>query len=301
MANDYLNSDRVKSSTYTERLFTLQLPDQIDAVEKTISKLQSLGVRVSPNCRISRFLSILKITGDGDFGRKGSVDTNARLQLTARSEAAELDRIIESLDRFQNPSDAIKLLRRIVKDPTLPASAKSNSFGRDAQEELLVASILQRGGAKVYLQEPDIVCHINRYRFVIAVKRAKSPSNWEQNLRKADEQIKKYGGLGVVALEISEAISSKKKVHYVSTSDEIRDACNRYADDFCDKHLIKIRRILDSKIHLGMILRFSAHSLIKNRGPMTTAYHDVIHFNTDKLHRTMAIATLRRCVFRSDY
>lgn len=263
------------------------------AIDEIICWMKTVGIRVSEHCRLSHFKRVLERTARGEFEPGPDTKKAARLQLISRFETAELLRIKNTFSHFHNRPEAIRRLKRIVKDPVLAEHNDTNSFGRDAQEELSVAATLEQGGATITICEPDIICDINQFRYAIAVKRVKSAKNWEQNVKQADGQIRKAGGLGVVSLELSQAIGAYRKVYSVNNSAELRAACLRYADDFLAKDIDVIRDILDPKIHLGVVIRFAAHALVRGIGPSTTQYCDVIHFDTNKPYRTMAIRSLR--------
>ncbi len=114
-------------------------------------------------------------------------------------EIEEVTSIVESLGDTPSP-EAMQRLERLRKDEVLPIEP-GESPARDAQYELLLYSILQKGGLQPTLGTPDITVLTAEGTVTIEAKRPKRQARVEERVREAGEVLRDEPA-GLIALSL---------------------------------------------------------------------------------------------------
>lgn len=148
------------------------------------------------------------------------------------------------------------MLDLVLHDSLRPQDDRTISKGRDKQFELYVLATCLAGGlSPAKLEEPDITCHFDWEKFVIAVKRAKSFKQLEKRIREGARQCTQSLAFGIVAVETSLAFNPDGDHFLTPMSDE--EFGNLYIKEFQEfvrANFARIRAWANKPNVLGVIL-----------------------------------------------
>lgn len=111
------------------------------------------------------------------------------------------------------PSDAyVQLLRKLVRDSSLPQSDRTNSPGRDAGFEIYIGGVCAAARFQPVLwEEPDVTCELDTSKLGFAAKRIKNLKNVCAHVRKATDQIERSNLPGIVILDLALAFNPENR------------------------------------------------------------------------------------------
>lgn len=96
--------------------------------------------------------------------------------------------------------------KTINNDSYFPASASSNTPGRDFGFEIYIAGRFSKSGFIVDPLEPDLKCTKGDIQFGVAIKRVRSRSQLIRRIKDASQQILRSGVNGVIVVDFSPLI-----------------------------------------------------------------------------------------------
>lgn len=205
----------------------------IDASAYVVERIQAYGCDLNAQSRYAMMNQILT---------HGYLEPN-HPQFNSALEAVRDVQVMEFVfDQLADcePADVLRsLVRRAIKDSTLPEQELGNSAGRNAQCELYVGAICQKAGMSPCFAEPDVQCTLDGVQYGIAVKRVKSESQIEKHIRKASRQIENVGTPGHIVLDISMAFNRDNQRLTGASDAELarahRLARTQFGDDYYDR------------------------------------------------------------------
>jgi hypothetical protein len=121
----------------------------------------------------------------------------------------ELEFFFDQIASDPDKSKYQDMVAKLLDDSVLPQKDRMQSPGRNAQAEAFVFAVCQSADMRPSFGEPDVVCEIDQQRLGIAVKRLKTPAQFEKRLKEAAEQIQRSGLLGVISVEVTLAVNPK--------------------------------------------------------------------------------------------
>lgn len=172
-----------------------------DRAFEIIDAVKALGVRVPPHGRLCRYAKQLKEFCRAGTGAKGKVD----LEQVHRAllEIADMSLIIEHLTRDSVTPGLLRVMTPAMSGGSTLGEEKRQSSARDFQFEMLVAALFKRAGYDVCFEEPDVVVATPLGPVGIAAKRPRSRGNLRRLIEDADDQIRRSGHDGIIAIDIS--------------------------------------------------------------------------------------------------
>jgi len=135
----------------------------------------------------------------------------------------------------------------------LHARRKEGSSGRDIQFECFIAAICALGGYAVEFTEPDVRVSGFGHEFLIAAKRPRTEGSVEKNFRKAQRQIDRAGGRGLVALDVSEVLHHGQ-LFRSRTDRDAADLARASADRFLKSRQRQFLRIVAGRTTVGALM-----------------------------------------------
>lgn len=173
-----------------------------DRAAELIGLIEVLGVRVPQYGRLREYAKqFATICGAGN----GRPPRGLNLERLHRGllEVAELSLIIEHLAGDGGVPGLLGVLAPAMSGGITLGDEKNQSSARDFQFEMLVAALFKRAGYGVALSEPDVIVTTNHGNVGIAAKRPRSQDNLRRLFEDADDQIRRSGYHGIVAIDIS--------------------------------------------------------------------------------------------------
>ena len=172
-----------------------------------LASFAHMGIGVPAGSRLWRMCNLF-VNKDGSERRKiKASDPDCEVAIEAGRDLVQFAFIFDALPAPVLAQFKIELTKAIG-DQALPQHSLENSFGRDSQFHLYVASITHNAGfAKVRNAEPDVVGELADEECGFAAKRIKSVSNLRARIKKASVQIAKTKRPGLIVLETSLAFN----------------------------------------------------------------------------------------------
>lgn len=184
-------------------------------------------------------------------------DENWPIARMAMKDIQEIAFIHEILGDRLLDGDFRDCLNLMLQDSTSPDGRSTQTPGRDAQWELLLAAIAVRSGMEVSrfgdaLPDWDVRC--GKQRWAIEAKRCKEWDSIEPRIRKAGSQIQKSQIPGVILLDMSFGDGGTLgQLPYGTSETELDKAFERAGDHYAGKLLPQIHEWLVSKPSVGAI------------------------------------------------
>ncbi len=180
------------------------LPDRViprtrgENASYIIEQVRAIGLNPHPTSRLMRMHKVLS----SDFIPFD--DPRFSTALEAVRDLQQLGFVFDQLQSHRDDDKFKALVKKTLKDSTLPQNDREQSVGRNSQFHLYLAAVCQNAGLHpVTYDEPDISCTINGREFGIAAKRIKSLHQIKRHIKKAADQIQGAGRPGIIAIELS--------------------------------------------------------------------------------------------------
>ena len=141
--------------------------------------------------------------------------------------------IVEQLASDPSTPGLLKVLTAAMSGGRTLADEQNQSSARDFQFEALVAALFRRADYDVRLAEPDVVVMTELGPIGVAAKRPRSEGNLRRLFEDADDQIRRSGHDGLVAVDISYLLLSNN-LHIPATDGGfkvIKEAIDAFAAD----------------------------------------------------------------------
>ena len=210
----------------------IAIGDLLTGARFAVARLRELGVAIPPGNRLDRARAkvdrLLREAQEGEEGGEVVVDT-VRFGEMLRT-LLEHYLIVRSIDE-DDPRE-VQHVASILSGSDAPVDDAS-SRSRDAQFELLVATVLRLGGVVgVHLGEPDLRIPAGAETLGVAVKRLSSAKQLTKRVKKAVAQIRGQGQRGLVVVGL-DALVEAQSVDIASTeSARLTAECRRVLRDY---------------------------------------------------------------------
>jgi hypothetical protein len=175
--------------------------DILRRYREALARLESWGIRISPHSRLRAYERRLRSLG-ADY-----VPIPEDIALQIMFDLREIDEITEIVEHFRVAPlpAAIAKLSKIVSGVEHP-DEEPQSTARDTQYELFLHTMFQRSPIKSKLGEPDLILTWKGVRFALEAKRPKSDNSFDDNLRKAANQLEQRSTPGIVAISLDQVL-----------------------------------------------------------------------------------------------
>jgi hypothetical protein len=180
-----------------------------EAAQFVLDSLGELGINVPPGSRLDRMCRVLRNPDGSSRGVIPEGDSDYQVAREALRDITELEFVFEHGHLDADSQELRKILDRLIGDSVFPQKDTQKSPGCDAQTELFVFALCQKGGLAPRLTEPDIVCSVAGRRVALAVKRVKGMNKLTDRIREGASQVKKSGLNGIVLAEITLAVNRR--------------------------------------------------------------------------------------------
>ena len=226
-----------RSATLSARASFDELGHRLEELEAV---LRSQKLRVSGAARLPEYKRILRQASEaGD----SIAESNPLMESVHRAllECREYLTIVTQLSRQPEVSGWRKGVQIALGGLALPSDEGSATPARDKQYELLLAASVRSVGYAIQLAEPDVVAQLDQAEFGIAAKRPKSENGLNKAARKGNQQIKKSGVVGILAVDFSLLCEVPHKRVLVPTAEEGRRHLYQLLDEEVDHRVAQLR------------------------------------------------------------
>jgi len=193
----------MQNPNYFEEKSRYSFEEIVKNTEESLSKLSSIGLRVSGPNRFSSFVKRMR-----SFGSvlKSSDLSSKDFDIASLSEgvrdSSELRAIVSSEKAM---SECKKELQLMLGGSTFPSEDRLTR-ARDLQFQLYLSSVMDISGFRIVNEEPDFSFYFKDRKYSVAAKRISSVDMICKRLSKAKDQIKKHNNCGLIAISLDRLI-----------------------------------------------------------------------------------------------
>lgn len=268
-----------------------------DRALEVIEIVETLGVRVPKHGRLREYAK--QLAAFCESGALGASSRKIELEIVHRAilEVSEWSLIVEQLAREPITPGFREVLRPAMSGGKTLADEQNQSSARDFQFEMLVAALLKRAGYEVRFGEPDVVVATELGTVGVAAKRPRSQGNLRRLFEDADDQIRRSGHNGIIAVDISYLLLPNN-AHIPATDggfNVIRTAIDAFAADTWEdaREFVNPARTIGYMVYGALVA--ARHGVPKRsiRGCLFAA----LPFLPGAKHRSPQLSVARGCSF----
>lgn len=182
----------------------LAFEDLLRQASALLRRLDKLGFRVNPSSRFHKYRNAIKdlrSAARNEIIRTNPVDLELVHQATY--EVQQMTYILEELTSPPFSPGWQKKVQMAVSGTALPQDKRTYTPARNAQFELLVATLCKQAGYSIALDEPDVLVDASGLTFGIAAKRIRSVRQLGKRIRGARDQIRQSSRDGIICLDLT--------------------------------------------------------------------------------------------------
>lgn len=184
--------------------------------------------------------------------------------------ALHVNRICSAVLGVGSDHGAQEALKRVAsKDMNLPLHAQSQ--GKDAFFEIELADYLLRHGMMAILAEPDILLKLDSLDYPIACKKINSLSNLRGQLRKGVRQLRPFGGVGLIALNVDFLVPENSML-VKGTATEANAELIALIDGFREANRFALQEPVAQRQCDGILFSVSAVTHVEQMRPQANYY-----------------------------
>jgi hypothetical protein len=243
----------------------MSYPALVERTRQDIAALSVAGVRLSPSSRFQQYLLQLEAAVRAD-GLTVPAGADLKVWVRSLSELDDLHLVISQLRRGPEVRGWQQRVRDVVSGPIVRGDEVKHSRARDIQFELVTAAMFRQARYGVVLDEPDVIIDSTIPSFGIAAKRPRSFDAVQRNVESAARQIRRSGRLGIVALDITDAIAPEDPCIRTARYDDAFAWVIRSADTFLNEHERYLRRFRKSDLTIGLAVHFALPVFVDSPG-----------------------------------
>lgn len=247
-------------------------PDYVSTYEQVVEKadrvkalLDSRQIRLNPASVLGQL--IRKAEALWSEWKLGERNPGWQDRLFA---ALHVNRICGAVLGVGGDPGAQEALKRVASnDMNLPLHEQSQ--GKDAFFEIELADYLLRHGMKAVLAEPDILLKLDPGDYPIACKKINSIANLEGQLRKGARQLRLFGGLGLIALNV-DLLVPENSILVKDTAVQANAQLIALIDEFREANRIVLQKPVAEKACDGILLSITAMTHVEQMRPQVSYY-----------------------------
>lgn len=173
-------------------------PDLMDRTNKLIDALSNAGLTPKPTSRLIEYQrELAKAVPSKSAPSSYQLKRWHRLLI----EVSDLFMVVQELSKPPAVRGWDQKMAEVLSGAFFSSGNSTNPRPRNTQFELVVAASLRSGGYEVQLEEPDIVAEMSVGSVGVAAKRPSSVANLSHTVRDAGQQIVKFCGPGLIAVD----------------------------------------------------------------------------------------------------
>lgn len=201
--------------------------------------LAERGIRVRQGSSLSQFLRQAEV-----LDRDWSVGKASDISVLCTS--AHVNRTAQAMLTLRDDPAVREPLRRMASNVMMPDDRRQ-SQGKDALWEIVLLAHLRRVGVKARFEDPpDIVAMLDDTDYPIACKKVWTENGVKGHIRKASQQLRRFGNGGVIALNLDDLLQPGKLLRHVDR-DSAGELLDRFNLEFIDRH----RDVLEKAVKDG--------------------------------------------------
>ncbi len=239
---------------------TLGFSETLAVVESVKACAKSLGIRLHPASRISRFEQQMNRFGSIKISEISQTDFDWNTFTEGNRDLTEIAFICDKL-RGLFPETIGEALKPLFDGSSLPSS-DSKTFARDKQFELYVAALFAHSGFNISLDEPDLRFEHDRIWYGIAAKRVTSASQIRKRVREAISQLERSRLRGLVALSVDRLLGIDIPRVVASSEKALDDAGATLVTKVLKEHGPAIAQLLLRPSAVGLIINLVVPAMI---------------------------------------
>lgn len=184
--------------------------------------------------------------------------------------ALHANRICSAVLGVGSDAGAQEALKRVAtKDMNLPLHDQSQ--GKDAFFEIELADYLLRHGVQATLAEPDILLKLDSLDFPIACKKINSLANLGGQLKKGVHQLRPFGGVGLIALNV-DFLVPESRILVKDTASEANAALIALINGFRESNRLVLQEPVAQKACDGILFSVTALTHVEQMRPQVNYY-----------------------------
>lgn len=126
--------------------------------------------------------------------------------LSMLCDTAHVNRLTEAVLVLRNDAEVRMPLTRMAKNVMMPENRRQ-SQGKDALWEIVLLAHLRKVGLTARFEDPpDIVVTLDGTEYPVACKKVWTETGVTSHIRKAGQQLRRFGGSGVIALNLDDLV-----------------------------------------------------------------------------------------------
>jgi len=196
-------------------------------MESILATLKSRDINVHPECRFAKFHRELKRLMDGVKQGNESAEFLEQFDIALLAEGirdySELKIISASSTVLKNARED---LSKIIGGTSFP-SQDSATLARNLQYQLYVAATFDCSRMGITISEPDFIFDFKGQKYSVAAKRLVGKTSVLKRIKEAEQQIKKNGYDGFIALSLDRLLSKKDQYLVTGNPNNIPTATNK--------------------------------------------------------------------------
>ncbi|UUZ71253.1 hypothetical protein LP415_19285 [Polaromonas sp. P1(28)-8] len=245
------NPPSAMSSPSSPLLLSTKFADALTKVERVINALKEEGIECGPSSSLGSLFAKLRHLNNQHARDPAGYD------LKRFFTSIEALWIAESLEMAIGEPGSREPIRRIVGSD-MSLSGRQLSQGKDALWELDLYRRLKLGGAKVRLDEPDLVIELGNGlgSYGVACKKVYSESGVVDAFEYGCRQLKGQGLPGVVAFNLDDLMEEKALLH-APTSEALHRELVRRGQKFLTRHAAAFQKMIEREQCDGVLISIS--------------------------------------------
>jgi hypothetical protein len=247
-------------------------PDYVATYEQVVEKanrvkslLQSRQIRLNPASVLGQLMKKAEaLSSEWKLGER-----NPGWQDRLFS-ALHVNRICSAVLGVGGDPGSHEALRRVASnDMNLPLHEQSQ--GKDAFFEIELADYLLRHGMKAVLAEPDILLKLDTGDYPVACKKINSVGNLEGQLRNGVRQLRQFGGVGLIALNV-DLLVPENSILVEDTAAQANAQLSALIDGFREANRLFLQKPVAETGCDGILFSITAMTHVEQMRPQLSYY-----------------------------
>jgi len=213
-----------------------QVAQRVRHVQEVLAERQ---IRVRPGSSLSQFLRQAET-----LAREWGTGTASSIEVLR--DTAHVNLLAQSVLALRSDPAVTEPLRRMASNIMMPDNRRQ-SQGKDALWEIVLLAHLREVGMEARFEDPpDIVATLDGADYPIACKKVWTEKGVKGHIRKAGEQLRRFGNGGIIALNLDDLVLPGRLLRH-----DDRESAGRFLDQFNLAFIERHRDILQRAVMEG--------------------------------------------------
>lgn len=219
---------------------------QVDTYEQVAQRVRQMHevlaerqIRVRSGSSLSQFLRRAEtLAQEWSEGTASDIDVLC--------DTAHVNRLVQSVLALRDDPAVSEPLRRMAGNVMMPDNRRQ-SQGKDALWEIVLLAHLREVGVEARFEDPpDIVARLAGADYPIACKKVWTETGVKGHIRKAGEQLRRFGNGGIIALNLDDLVQPGRLLRH-----DDRESAGRFLDQFNLAFIERHRDVLQRAVMEG--------------------------------------------------